>query len=266
MLNAMYGSLKAILKKPHGLIIPFIASLLSAYFFILFIRTVIEILADNVLYANILQESVFATLMFIAKAKSAELLKMFALALANSWLGIFVGVYYCKFIALVEKTGAFSRAVKFAFKSLWHSIALLIIGIIFFATFGIIAYIILWLFGFNFLLCIFALLFLGLFMAIVALRLFMFTLPALAYEKINARKALQRSWYFTQEFFWQSLALAIVLTFIVLLIFALQQYILNFFDDTLAILIIYSLFNSFAVAFSFGTLSIYYAERRSKAK
>ncbi len=266
MLNAMYGSLKAVLKKPHGLVIPFVASLLSAYFFILFVQIVIEILLDEVVYANILQESVFATLMFIVKVKSAEFLKILALALANSWLGIFVGIYYCKFIAIVEKASAFSKAVKFAFKSLWDSIALLIISIIFFAAFGVGAYIMLWLFGFNFLLSFFALLFLGLFMAIVGLRLFMFALPALAYEKINARKALQRSWYFTEEFFWQSLALAIVLTFIVFLIFALQQYILNFFDDTLAILIIYSLFNSFVVAFSFGTLSIYYAERHSKAK
>ena len=266
MLNAMYGSLKAVLKKPHGLIIPLVASLLSAYFFILFIRTIIEILVDNALYANTLQESVFATLMFIAKVKSAELLKIFALALANSWVGIFIGIYYCKFTALVEKASAFSKAVKFAFKSLWHSIALLIISIIFFAAFGVGAYIIMWLFGFNFLLSFFALLFLGLLMAIAGLRLFMFALPALAYEKINARKALQRSWHFTEEFFWQSLALAIVLTFVVFLIFALQQYILNFFDDTLAILIIYSLFNSFVVAFSFGTLSIYYAESRTKAK
>ena len=121
-------------------------------------------------------------------------------------------------------------------------------------------------FGISFLLSFFAFIFFTLFMAVAAMRLFMFALPALAFEKINARKALQRSWHFTEEFFWQSLALAMILTFIIFLIFALQQYVLGFFNETFATLITYSLFNGFVTAFSFGTLSIYYAEHRSKVK
>lgn len=266
MLNAMYGSIKVILKKPHSLVVPFIVSLLSAFIFIEFLQAIIVILTDKILYANILQGDVLTTLIFIAKAKATEFLKILALVLANSWLGLFVGIYYCRFVALLEKADTFSKALRFTFKSLWNSIALLVIGIIFFVAFGMGIYIVLLLFGFNFLLCMFALFFFSLFMAIAALRLFMFALPALAYEKINARKALQRSWHFTEAFFWQSLALAIILTLVALLVLALQQHILTFFEDTIAILIIYSFFNSFLMAFSLGALSIYYAERHSKAK
>ncbi len=257
MLASILNSLKLIAKKPYILIVPFVGAIISAFLFFFFLQAFVEAIADKILYSNIIEADFIATLLFLIKAKFQNLLVMFSASLINLWFSILIGIYYSKCVILERKRKNLSKALGFVLSSIGSSLGLLIVLGVFFAAAGIISLALINLFGFNFFFGFLALIFFALFISIAAMRLFMFSLPAIA-QKANVRKALQASWHFTGKFFWQSIALGLVLALITLVIVALQYFVLSMFENTLAVLLLYAAFNTFIFAFSLGTITDYY--------
>jgi hypothetical protein len=263
MLDALYGSAKLLIKKPFALLPLFIASIIATLSSVLFSLTFLDMVLEIVSYGTITHKDSISAIMFFTRMQAGNIATILGVLIATLWLIIFFGIYYCRYVKTTFHKGSVKNALQFAFKSLPNSIAFLIALLIFSFVcmlFGW-AFILMpvpWLWLYIVLLTIYLLL-----VFVIMLKLFLFALPALAYENINAKKALQASWSFVEKHFWQAILLAIILVFFALAIGALQASALLNVNDTLVVVIVMSIFNAIILGFSLGTLTLYYSKHTS---
>lgn len=254
MIDALSGAINAMLKKPLAIVPLFLAYFASVFLSVQFQIKLLEILFEAMNY-NMAPHAAF----FFARMHGTNILYALGLALANTFLLLFSGVYYCRYVSS-SRDGSIGGALKFALKSAGNIIVLLAVMAIFFIAVIATGLFIAMMPIYNVMLYAAAIAaYLGI-VFVIALRLFMFALPALAKEKSNAKNALKESWNITKKFFWPSLLLAIVLTFFVLVVSAFQEFLLNQFEEMLAVFTIISVFGAVSSAFCLGTLTIYYSQ------
>jgi len=256
MLNAVYGSIGLIFKRPHALIPLFIAALINAFFSIVFSLTAIDLAIKIVSQGMVTNTGVVSAVLFFLRVHAESLATLLGIAVAATWVTIVFGIYYCRYVKTYKK-GSIGRALGFAFKSIPNSIALLIAVLV-------VSFIIV-LGGFTLALApmpgwLYAIL-LGIYTLVaflIVLRLFLFVMPALAHRKSNAKRALQASWSFTEKHFWEALLLTAIFIIFVFSAEILRKIALAGIEDTIATALVLSVFNAVMLAFCLGTLTLYY--------
>jgi len=258
MINAIGSAAGLMVKRPLALLPIFFASLACVLISVFFQLRLLELFSEFINYSLEAQDLNAAVFFFTKQAASISY--MLGLALANSFLVLLFGVYYCRYAITVQRKGSIGNALGFALKSSGNIIALLITMAIFLLAAISAGFFFIMLPLYNTFLYTTIIAVYCIIVFIFAMRLFMFALPALAKEESNAKKAIKESWAFTKKHFWQSLLLALIIIFFIFAISAIAMLFLEKIDETLAVFSLRSVFDTILIAFCLGVLAIYYSK------
>ena len=261
MIEALLGAAKRIVKNPL-LLLPAFASI--AIFFILayvFSPFLIEVVVELIILENVPDASL--------NVLPFQLIGLYGLQFAA--LLVFVVLSGILFAALNYWYAAYERleldgkaSIGTACRETVHAIGQIVSFALFILIFGFLLAVLLW---FSLIVTMFfelgGLVLFVLFVLAgfyVAVK-FVFILQALALDKSNVRKALEKSWNFSQGRFWAVLLFVIGVTVIYGILMSVGTTVSDLFEGEIESMIIFAVFWAVFLAFSGLALAIYYSKK-----
>ncbi len=261
MINALLNTAKRLVKNPLVLL-PALASI--AIFFILayiFSPFLIELVVEIMILENV-PDTALNVLPF-------QLIGLYGLQIAA--VLVFVVLSGILFAALNYWYAAYERlevkgkaGIGMACSETLRAIGQIISFAVFITIFGFLLAILLWfslivtlLFELAGLVLFVLFVLAGFYVAVK----FVFVLQALAFDKSNVRKALEKSWMFSQSRFWQVLLFVIIVTAIYGILMSVGSMASDFFEGEIESAIVFALFWALFLAFSGLALAVYYGKK-----
>ncbi|MEM0360031.1 MAG: glycerophosphoryl diester phosphodiesterase membrane domain-containing protein [Candidatus Diapherotrites archaeon] len=265
MINAFGNSLKAFLKNPFILVPAIAAMVVAGIFTEIVVIPVLEALIDFMLLKGGMELGLFEGVFVFSKQYFELVLLVFAAFFFSALISAMLALFYSAYAVRLGKQEAFSESLSAMFSMLPGAFGIIVSGVVFSilgATFFLIALIVLPLHEISSV-------FIGLLLfafAFFFIKLFLFAMPAMAIDGLNARDSLAASWRLTSKKFFECFLVLVIAIFSIAFIANLGLFLVAFLGENILSLVLTLAFEALVFAFATLFFAFYYQDNRKETE